>query len=484
MLQNNELKYMLCQENDFINNIKKETVSAIKSGFFEKVFSLKNKINLYGYEYNGGVYIIVDNLLEEKISVYHDFIIKNKKKSDLKNILHYEIEKFKHGEFNIYKSLIFEVSKDENLKKYGIIVSEEMREKVLEKIKKTSTDDQLIKVMSDAYNVGTLICNDVNFCADCTAVKEYVDFIYSLNGTINIYNESFYIKNSQRVVEKCNIYLDEIMNNVKFLNKVSKMNSNDKENKYDFNDGDYFYWLENENLYIEDQNILYVVKFKEKDITIFYVLKEREGFEKNRKQLEENIKNENTSLIKDVAFKVENNSIKYANNALMYCFFIDLQGAVRVTEENQDGEREIKPPFSDVNYILDYFYNIYGMSKFNTLANVFLSKGGDIKYDDEKGEFYYKEMILMNMNVVKKEPTNEMLKDFHLMIYECALKKFDKLNDEWIIALSELRNYLENNNPSVIDHKKTIESGAAVFKKLDRKVIIEEIELYFKKYNK
>lgn len=298
-----------------------------------KVSCFKNRdINVFYIveEKNGNINLYQESLDCHEIILRDDIFLEN-----LKNQL-----KQKKEELYLYLKVCSITSKENAIKK-----NEEQKEdfkSFIESYKKENPEKEWYKIKSlIEANEKELPINTFFITYDVYTIAMFTRFLNKyFNG--KDYSYDFYLKLSQKA----------ILNNVKnvegwhgqesFIRYMCRKYNFDKENNFEVGDGDCYVWLEEDDLFIQDQSCtFYFNKVNNENYQIYVLNTEMNSIKNEMKKVAQFLEGKNDfDIFKLLMLEVKNNEIVYINEK-SYNYAFDIVISTTTTtmfEEIKDEE--------------------------------------------------------------------------------------------------------------------------------------------------
>ncbi|HCJ8470861.1 TPA: hypothetical protein NV714_004739 [Escherichia coli] len=474
------LNYNLRQNKEFGELLKEGSLKLIASGLMTTVYEDKKKrVAIHGYKTDNKLYAILEN--RKIFTVYEEWLSDYNRNHSYEKLLGQDAHRLKNetnlDEFELFLHKIFSSNQVKN--EYSEIITLEKREELEERIKLIPAMSQDIKnLILDNFKVGSMTSGTVSYSESCSALKDYLKTLHDNEMIESVYPDNFYIENNNKTITEYAYLLPELSSSYKFLLETAIKKNFDKNNRFDFNDGDYFFWVEDEHLFIKDQQCVLEFVGDKDNFVVYFFDHENSDFKKDKEILSEKITNNTVSVIDDIIFKVENGKLSYIDNSMLNSFYINVQSAVKVVESMNIAKKERPFAKNELSYIFDYHYTKYNMSKFEVLANMFLKEMSYFEYDKVSGDFYSDDMIYLPE--IRKEGTtiNKEIIFRGVFMEDVLNPKISWLNQELENELKEFLNFIKNpeNKPKVM-------GNGGQYSDINKEKIIENMEtlLYLNK---
>lgn len=421
-------------QNSILENFNKSDIFFCNDKFESKVF-LNKKDNKY--------YLFLKNVKENHFSVYEEHVSSYNEKEPFK----YAIESLKkHGEIYSNKIYSFDLNNTDSKKNEHSI---EKHLTILSKIK--------LLIKKENYFVSN----------SCYNLKMFSKFL-------NIENNDIFWTNLSKPL---NLLIDKNLNEysiaIKYFFDTVKDGSFTEKNKFTFNDLDNHLWSIKDGIVFDNQTLGFLCLKKDNDFSNFTIYcYDTENNGKKNKSIDEllnDLKENGENLINNVALKVENGKTIFVDNSLIYCLDLDIVYTKNALISEGYGKPDYPVDIYSYEYQLSYYQKKYKVSEMEFLQQALLTLGGGFEYDSEKGRFFDNSVIYSKDVVGFKLKEDNSLES----IYGYPMN-FDKLDDSWKKAITNLLEVLKKDRPLPI----IVDSELEKNKKLE-----EIIQFFDKKLN-
>lgn len=479
----NEINYTelaINQNKDFCEDVKKATIK-----FFESdnlLFPLhKDEIREVKYirlPENDFFYIFEKK--GRSLNVYwemiHDF---EKDKKDLEH-LYYGIQCMKEKKDEIYsfeKVITISLFEQEHrvediIEQFNIMLEHYEAENNQEKIKKVK---QIIEYAKN--NSNDLLTNVLLTSSSIDAILNYNKLLAKYVG-MKEYSHDFYLSLADEPTKISAKYLSDWVVKKNYLKKMCDVHGFTKENRFEFNDLDNHVWVQDNNLFLDDQNCTFYFEGNDdNNFTVYFLHTEYSSVEDEMVKLNNNLNGKKDGFFEHTVLVVKDGKVVYASDSsLMYVFKLDIRYSVEAMKNEGLEEVKYDKDIYSYKYQRDYFYTQYGMNELSFLMHTFLTLGGGADYNSKKGAFEYNNVIYLE-NLKEEKNSRLNTKPSHRVTYQSGYIGMDKgkkkLNKEWYDAFKHfVKMFKENEYLSVIYENK--DSAVAAYKHMVG--LLEEVE--------
>lgn len=471
------------EDKDFMNKLIASTKNLFNSPFLIELFSHNDHvIKGHAYTDKSGEHHMY--LLEKKgslFSVYKEDIPSYELEKGLPSIKSFFSSDVKHwktaskqGEdVKIYLPFIFQ----ETERNFSTNISQKDMEEML---KRTDLEDSLKNVLlkiKELYD--TPAERGISATSSIGYMKKYADMLKAL-GFMEAIDKEFYKQKSLPFTLSVNAIKTDIIGHYKRLKEQCIANGfQSQESAYVFNDYDNSLWVEDGKLYLKSQNTCFEC-VEESNIVKCYLLDVmNHSLEDELEKIKNKRENKEIDLFSDITLIFNNDSIIYADNALMECIWCDLKYSSMAFDE--EGFESVKYPedIKTFSYQQQFMCERYGKSKLDFLVYNFLSLG-TTSYDPVNKALWDNGIFYKEMNKVD-EPENDTKMSIQQVFYVMR-DDVKELNDDWKEGLRFLLESLKTRKylPTMFHYHEKLSKDDPE-KSLD--VIIESIESWFKKYD-
>lgn len=256
-----------------------------------------------------------------------------------------------------------------------------------------------------------------------------------------------------------------------------------EENKFEYNDLDNYIWNQEGYIFVENQNVLFICNFEDRNnFTVYPIVKDlipnKVNYDEYIKSRFEKIKAKNINLIDDCGIIVENGILKYISEIDFYIFELDISCGVECIQEEYNlyymDNSNIDVDITTVKYMRDYLYTFYSYNRFDFCSHVFLVLGTEFDYDSTTGK--YKSNSITYREDIKECPLDDDYKSKCLYGTYDDYVKISFLDKEWKDELTWFHNKLVE-----LDNKghKFIVGGSKSTLTVD--IVIKSIEPFIEK---
>jgi hypothetical protein len=455
----NYLSLNLAKDNEFQRITENALTLLFDSSV--KVFASKTgnksfEAKLFTNQLETSNYLVVKK--DDNITVYEDPIC-----SLTKNPFEYVVKELKEGSSEIHGREILSLplkGTDEILemakiaKKYLFnsvqdnLSSSERKEAndLMERLKK---DPALEKnVMSKLYLV---LDNDFKCTSNPYKIKVFYDYLYTQGVLADSFPDEKWIeKNAVYKGPNCNQLpfqqMVQLKTDIDFLFNVCDQHQFTSEENFYFNDSDNLFYGQDNGIVIESQSMGAYVTMSGDDITVYAFDKEDEGFLKynSLSALLKGIKKGDNTLLDSVILKINKNDIEYINVNSWYCFSLDVEFTRKNIISEGLGVMTYPIDIQSFDYQLKFSQQEYGFTKFEFLADKFMTYGSDANYDKKLGIFTNAHTIYSKEIADSQIEHTEIPEKFSYCI---PMKKIPYLQKQWLEGLEYMVEVLKNHAP-------------------------------------
>lgn len=447
---------------DFCEDVKKATIKFFESDHLlfplhkdeireVKYIRLPENDYFYIFEKKGKVL----NVYWEMI---HDF---EKDKKDLEH-LYYGLQCMKEKKDEIYsfeKVMAINLFKQDHsvediLEQFNIMLERFEAENNQEMIKKVKQVIEYTKNNSDDFLANALLTS-----SSIDAILSYNRLLAKYVG-MKEYSHDFYLSLADEPTKINAEYLSDWIVKKNYLKKMCDVHGFTKENKFEFNDLDNHVWVQDNHLFINDQNCTFYFEGNDdNNFTVYFLHTEYSSVEDEMVKLNTYLNGKKDGFFEHTVLDVKDGKVIYASDSsLMYVFKLDIRYSVEAMRNEGLEEVKYDKDIYSYEYQRDYFYTKYGMNELSFLMRTFLTLGGGADYKSEKGCFEYSDIEYLE-TLKKEEDSRINKKPSHKTVYQpefISVEQVGKtLNKDWYEAFKHLvKMFSENNYYSVFYEEK------------------------------
>lgn len=469
---------------DFCEDVKKATIKFFESDHL--LFPLhKDEIREVKYiRLPENDYFYIFEKKGKVINVYwemiHDF---EKDKKDLDH-LYYGIQCMKEKKDEIYsfeKVMTINLFEQEHsvediLEQFNIMLTKFEEENNQEMIKKVKQVIEYTKTNSEDFLSNALLTS-----SSIDAILNYNKLLSKYVG-MKEYSHDFYLSLADEPTKISAKYLSDWIVKKNYLKKMCDAHGFTKENRFEFNDLDNHVWIQDGNLFLDDQNCTFYFEGNDdNNFTVYFLHTEYSSVEDEMAKLNNHLNNKKDVFFEHTVLVVKDGKVIYASDSsLMYVFKLDIRYSVEAMRNKGLEEVKYDKDIYSYEYQRDYFYTQYGMNELSFLMHTFLTLGGGADYNSEKGCFEYSDIGYLE-TLRKEENSRINKKPSHKIVYQpefISIEKVEKLNKDWFDAFKYfVKMFKENEYYSVFyeDKDKAISSRQLALDKL--KMIENNIQM-------
>lgn len=304
--------------------------------------------------------------------------------------------------------------------------------------------------------------NNDDFLANALLTSSSIDAILNYNKLLakyvgmKEYSHDFYLSLADEPTKMSANYLSDWIIKKNYLKKMCDTHGFTKENKFEFNDLDNHVWVQDNNLFLDDQNCTFYFQGNDdNNFTVYFLHTEYSSVEDEMAKLNNHFNGKKDGFFEHTVLVVKDGKVIYASDSsLMYVFKLDIRYSVEAMRNEGLEEVKYDKDIYSYEYQRDYFYTQYGMNELSFLMHTFLTLGGGADYNSKKGSFEYDNVIYLE-NLKEEKNSRLNIKPSHTVVYQWGYIGMDKgkkkLNKDWYDAFKHfVKMFKENEYLSVI----------------------------------
>ena len=220
---------------------------------------------------------------------------------------------------------------------------------------------------------------------DLSSIRNYINMYSEYNNNFVVTDEDLisYAKAAYAIYFP---KMPDIAFRFKFIENLKEYN---KENNFKYNDLDNYIWNQDGYIILEDQNLIQICKYEDKNnFKIMTIIIDEIPYGISKEDYIAKFINEfdNLNLIEHGILDFKDGELSYINESLYYVFELDIVYGVAAIEEelNVSYLAEDNIDITSVKYLRDYLYTLYDYDRFRFCNQVFLTLGSGYDYVDRK----------------------------------------------------------------------------------------------------